>query len=149
MKRHRPDAFWLSHAVDGYSFACDVPVTERDRGDLYRLTRVFDRMVVEAGGRFYFAKDSVVGGESVRASLGDAVLRRFFALKRKVDPTFLLASNQFRRVFGPILEKIPGWPDFAGALQEPLPEPLARLAVERDPEREPEASETRKSGEGS
>ena len=29
MKRHRPDNFWLSHALDGYSFAMDFPVTDR------------------------------------------------------------------------------------------------------------------------
>lgn len=135
MKRHRADPFWLSHALDGFSFACDFPVTEHDRGRLYRLTREFDRMVVEAGGRFYFAKDSVVDGASARASIGDAVLRRFFALKRRLDPRGLLASNQFRRVWGPVLEAIPGWPEFAGALDEPLPEHLARLAAERDPAR--------------
>ena len=90
-------------------------------------------MVVEAGGRFYFAKDSVVSGEAARKTLGDAVLRRFFALKRRLDPHGLLASSQFRRVWEPVLKAIPGYPEFAGALEEPLPEPLARLAAERDP----------------
>ncbi len=133
MKRHRADPFWLSHAVDGYSFACDFPVTERNRGDLHRLTRAFDKLVVEAGGRFYLAKDSVVGGASLRASLGDTILRRFLALKHKVDPDQLLQSNQFRRILGPVLDALPGWPALEGALDEPLPETLERLAAERTP----------------
>jgi FAD/FMN-containing dehydrogenase len=100
MKRHRPDPFWLTHALDGYSLACDYPVTDRNRGRLLDLTAAFSRMVVGAGGRFYFAKDSVLDGDSVRASLGDEVLQRFFVLKKRHDPEGLISSNLFRRVFG-------------------------------------------------
>lgn len=132
MKRHRPDPFWLSHAVDGYSFACDFPVTEDNRGDLFELTRAFNRMVVEAGGRFYFAKDSVVDPQSVRSSFGDRILRRFFALKRALDPRGLASSNLFRRVMQPIREALG---DVEGALDEPLPATLEMLAEERDPAR--------------
>jgi decaprenylphospho-beta-D-ribofuranose 2-oxidase len=102
MKRHRADGFWLSHAVDGYSFAMDLPVTDRRREDLWRLARILTDIVVEAGGRFYFAKDSVVDAEAVRRSLGDEVLSKFLTLKRKLDPEHRLQGNLYRRVMAPI-----------------------------------------------
>jgi len=100
MKRHRQDAFWLSHALDGYSFACDFPVLPTRRGDLWRLTQRFNRVVTAAGGRFYFAKDSVLTGDAVERAFGPAVLGRFFALKERLDPQGTLQSSLFRRVFG-------------------------------------------------
>jgi hypothetical protein len=98
MKRHRPDGFWLSHAVDGYSFACDFPVREGRRGDLLRLARRWYHLCADAGGRFYLAKDSALQGETWRRSLGDAV-ERFLALKVRLDPQGLLGGSQFRRLF--------------------------------------------------
>jgi FAD/FMN-containing dehydrogenase len=126
MKRHRPDPFWLSHALDGYSFACDFPVRPGRRGELWRLTQRFNRLVVESGGRFYFAKDSVLDRESVLAAWGRAAIGRFMALKRRLDPEGLLQSNQFRRLFGD------GWVALAEASSEgeavepqPVAEPVA------------------------
>ena len=101
MKRHRPDAFWLSHAVDGYSLAMDLHVTERNRGKLLEMCRRFDEMIVEAGGRFYFAKDSVVSADAVRRAWGPELIGRFLDLKRRLDPDDLLQGNQFRRVMEP------------------------------------------------
>ena len=62
LKRHRPDRFLFSHAVDGYSLAIDfaVPRTSAGRADFQAMTHSFDRLVLEAGGRFYFAKDSTL-----------------------------------------------------------------------------------------
>lgn len=108
MKRHRPDAFWLGHAVDGYSLAMDFPVTDHRREDLWRLGQILAGIVVEAGGRFYPAKDSVVDAEAFRQSLGDDVLGRFFALKRLVDPRDLLQGNWYRRVMAPIRRSLFG-----------------------------------------
>lgn len=99
MKRHRDDRFWLSHAVDGYSFACDFAVRPGRRGDLFRLTQRFNQMVTQAGGRFYWVKDSVVDADSARRAWPAETLDRFFALKRKLDPQALLQSNLLRRVF--------------------------------------------------
>lgn len=107
MKRHRADAFPLSHAVDGYSFAMDFPVTPSNRERLYALTGTLNRIVVEAGGRFYFAKDSVVTPEVWRASLGDQVIGRFLALKKQYDPDDLLQGNLFRRVIAPLRKDVP------------------------------------------
>lgn len=121
MKRHRADAFPLSHAVDGYSFAMDFPVTERNRARLYQLTRTLERMVVESGGRFYFAKDSVVSPEAWRRSVGDEAVGRFLALKKRVDPDDLIQGNLFRRVIAPLRHDVP-------LIEEALevPAPVAR-----------------------
>lgn len=108
MKRHRTDPFWLSHAVDGYSWALDFPVHDGRREDLWRLTRLLDEMVVEAGGRFYFAKDAVVSPDAVRRSLGPELLARFLDLKRAVDPEGLLQGNLWRRVMAPIAQGVAG-----------------------------------------
>ena len=98
MKRHRKDPFWLSHAVDGYSFAMDFPVWPRRREDLHRLGRKLERLVLDAGGRYYLAKDSLVSGSSFRSSLGDEILGHFMGLKQSLDPDDVLQSNQWRRL---------------------------------------------------
>ena len=100
MKRHRCDAFWLSHALDGYSFAMDFPVTERNRKSLFALTQELESLVLNAGGRFYLAKDAVLSSAAFRKSLGEDTIEQFLALKRTVDPTFRFQGNAFRRVFG-------------------------------------------------
>jgi decaprenylphospho-beta-D-ribofuranose 2-oxidase len=100
MKRHREDGLLMSHAVDGYSLAQDFVVTNKNRQALYDLCQQFSDMVTKVGGRFYFAKDSVLESRSVRVSLGAEVLGKFFALKRRLDPDKLLQSNLYRRVFG-------------------------------------------------
>ena len=70
-KRHRPDKFLLTHAVDGFSLALDFKVTDRNRTSLSQMLKEFDRIVVEAGGRFYFAKNSETSAETARKFLGD------------------------------------------------------------------------------
>lgn len=119
MKRHRADKFWLSHAVDGYSFAMDFKVDDHRREDLWRLTQILNEMVVEAGGRFYFAKDSVVSPDAVRRSLGAEVLGRFFAKKLEVDPDELVQSNLYRRVMAPLRQK---WTPQVVPRPEPVPD---------------------------
>ena len=74
MKRHRRDDFLLSHAIDGYSLAQDFVVTNKNREKLYRMTQAFSDLVTEAGGRFYFAKDSVLEPSAIRKSLGQEIL---------------------------------------------------------------------------
>ncbi len=99
-KRHRPDDFLISHAVRGYSFALDFPVTKQNRPRLWELCRELDALVLGAGGRFYFAKDSTLTPEGAEASLGKETLDRFFALKRRCDPDGLLQTDLARRLFG-------------------------------------------------
>ena len=98
-KRHRPDKFLLSHAVDGFSLAMDFKVTEGNRATLSNMLKDFDRMVLEAGGRFYFAKNSETSAAAARAFLGEATIARFKELKKRCDPDHLLESDLYRRVF--------------------------------------------------
>ena len=99
-KRHRPDKFLLTHAVDGFSLALDFKVTERNRRRLSEMLQEFDRIVLDAGGRFYFAKNSETSAESARKFLGDTNIARFKKLKKRCDPNGLLESDLYRRVFG-------------------------------------------------
>ncbi|MEX2144070.1 MAG: hypothetical protein WD740_05695, partial [Anaerolineales bacterium] len=99
LKRHRPDKFLLSHAVDGYSLALDFRVTRANRARLVTLADQLDQRVLEAGGRFYFAKDSSLQREEVLGFLGAKTVRKFKALKRKVDPDDLLQTDLYRRCF--------------------------------------------------
>jgi FAD/FMN-containing dehydrogenase len=98
-KRHRPDKFLLSHAVDGFSLALDFKVTDGNRSALSKMLQEFDRMVLNAGGRFYFAKNSETSAEAARAFLGEETIAKFKALKKRCDPHTLLESDLYRRVF--------------------------------------------------
>jgi FAD/FMN-containing dehydrogenase len=98
LKRHRPDKFLFSHAVDGYSLALDFRVTDRNRPRLVKLANEMDKVVLAAGGRFYFAKDSTLNREAVASYLG-AAIAKFRKLKRKVDPHSLLQTDLYRRCF--------------------------------------------------
>lgn len=98
-KRHRPDNFLFSHALDGFSLAFDFKITKNNRAALEKMTHDFDKIVLDAGGRFYFAKNSETSPETARAFLGDEALAKFRALKERCDPENLLNSNLYRRVF--------------------------------------------------
>ena len=99
-KRHRPDQFLLTHAVDGFSLALDFKVTERNRASLSQMLKEFDKMVIQAGGRFYFAKNSETSPEIARNFLGEETIRKFKTLKNRCDPENILESDLYRRVFG-------------------------------------------------
>jgi FAD/FMN-containing dehydrogenase len=99
-KRHRPDKFLLTHAVDGFSLALDFKVTDANRVPLSKMLKEFDRIVLNAGGRFYFAKNSETSAEATRAFLGEETIKKFKELKKRCDPGHVLESNLFRRVFG-------------------------------------------------
>jgi decaprenylphospho-beta-D-ribofuranose 2-oxidase len=98
-KRHRPDRFLLSHAVDGFSLALDFKVTDGNRAKLSRMLQEFDRIVLDAGGRFYFAKNSETTPESTLRFLGEKTVAEFKKLKKRCDPDGLLESDLYRRVF--------------------------------------------------
>jgi decaprenylphospho-beta-D-ribofuranose 2-oxidase len=99
-KRHRPDDFLLTHAVDGFSLALDFKVVDSKRTRLATMLQGFDRIVLDAGGRFYFAKNSETTAETARRFLGEATIQKFRALKKRCDPNHLLESDLYRRVFG-------------------------------------------------
>jgi FAD/FMN-containing dehydrogenase len=98
-KRHRPDRFLLTHAVDGFSLAMDFKVTDGNRATLSKMLEEFDRIVLNAGGRFYFAKNSETSAAAARAFLGEATIAKFKELKKRCDPDNLLESDLYRRVF--------------------------------------------------
>jgi FAD/FMN-containing dehydrogenase len=98
LKRHRPDDFLLTHAVDGFSLALDFPVTEGRRAELWAMIRELAEPVVAAGGRFYPAKDAALPGELYRATFRRGELETFNELKRRVDPHRLLRSALAERL---------------------------------------------------
>ena len=98
MKRYRPDDFLLSHALDGYSLALDFPVTRNNRESLWRLCAELSERVLEAGGRFYPAKDSVMRPQDFARSVGEPALARFEALRAEHDPERILHTDLAERV---------------------------------------------------
>jgi FAD/FMN-containing dehydrogenase len=99
-KRHRPDGFLMTHGLDGYSLAMDFRITDRRRPRIAALTRELDEIVLAAGGRFYFAKDSTLRPEVAQAYLGKQTIDKFKKLKQQTDPDNLLQTDLWRRVFG-------------------------------------------------
>lgn len=100
LKRHRPDPFLMTHAVDGYSLAMDfaVPGSRGRRDALWRLCQELADLVLDAGGRFYYAKDAVLLASSFARVHGDAAVAEFRALKQRLDPGNLLQSDLSRRL---------------------------------------------------
>ena len=99
LKRHRPDKFLLTHAVDGFSLALDFRVTRGNRAMLLQLAADMDKIVMQAGGRFYFAKDSTLRRDEVNSYLGSKTIQQFKALKSKLDPENILQTDLYRRCF--------------------------------------------------
>jgi decaprenylphospho-beta-D-ribofuranose 2-oxidase len=98
-KRHRPDKFLLTHAVDGFSLALDFKITNGNRARLSAMLQEFDKIVLDAGGRFYFAKNSETRPETAVRFLGEETIAKFKKLKKRCDPDGLLESDLYRRVF--------------------------------------------------
>ncbi len=99
LKRHRPDGFLMSHAVDGFSLALEIRLTRRNRRAVWALARQLDRLVLDAGGRFYLAKDLTLDRAAARGYLGEDRIRRFLELKRACDPEERLQTDLYRRLF--------------------------------------------------
>ena len=57
-----------------------------------------EAVVLDAGGRFYYAKDAVLQESSFARVHGDAATKQFRALKDKWDPQRLLQSDLSRRM---------------------------------------------------
>lgn len=100
LKRHRKDPFLMTHGLDGYSLAMDfaVPTSPQRRKELWDLcARMTDR-VLDAQGRFYYAKDLTMSPSCPEKIHGAAALETFRALKRKYDPSAILGSSLARRL---------------------------------------------------
>ncbi|MCA9003300.1 MAG: FAD-binding oxidoreductase, partial [Planctomycetes bacterium] len=101
LKRHQPDDFLLTHAVDGWSLAMDFKVTPETRGRIWDLAADMTEIVLQGGGRFYFAKDLVLGPGALRRAFDETAVSRFLELKRELDPQNLFQSDLYRRVLAP------------------------------------------------
>lgn len=101
LKRHRPDPFLLTHALDGWSMAMDFPVTGKNRNALWALTEQLTERVLASGGKFYFAKDSVLRKGDVERAYGRDRLDQFLALKQQHDPNGMLSSDLWSRALAP------------------------------------------------
>jgi decaprenylphospho-beta-D-ribofuranose 2-oxidase len=100
LKRHKPDPFWLTHALDGWSFALDFRVRPERREALWKHCHELTEIVLAGGGKFYFAKDLVLRPQDVERFYPPGRLDAFRALKRELDPEGLLQSDVWRRIGG-------------------------------------------------
>lgn len=98
-KRHRPDPFLMSYGGDGWSLAMDFPLTARNRHAIWALAAEMDPIVLDAGGRFYFAKDSTLHPSRLATFYAEPRVQQFLALKRRLDPENLLQTDLYRRLF--------------------------------------------------
>ena len=98
-KRHRPDPFWMTHSSDGWSLAMDFKVTPANRESLWACCDELTRIVLAGGGKFYFAKDLVIGHQAMLRSFPTDKRQAFLHLKREHDPEELLQTDLWRRVF--------------------------------------------------
>jgi decaprenylphospho-beta-D-ribofuranose 2-oxidase len=88
-----PSGGLLSFPFDGLAVAIDMPA--RARG-LHAALEQADRLVAEASGRVYLAKDSRLAPEALAAMYPE--LPRFMELRARVDPDGVLCSDMARRL---------------------------------------------------
>jgi decaprenylphospho-beta-D-ribofuranose 2-oxidase len=83
----------LSFPTPGWTLTLDLPAGVAGLGG---LVGELDRMVLDAGGRHYLAKDATATPETIRA--GYPRLDEFLQIRRTVDPTGRWISDQARRL---------------------------------------------------
>jgi decaprenylphospho-beta-D-ribofuranose 2-oxidase len=103
IKQHRRDPFLLSYQVDGFSLELNYPRTLENAEGLKQMVQHMIASVIEAGGRFYLAKDHYLTHAEYRRSIGDEAVDAFLQIKQHYDPDTLLQSDLYRRVFQPPL----------------------------------------------
>lgn len=104
IKQHRRDPFRLSYQVDGFSLELNYQRTHQHGPRLERVLREMIAIVIDAGGRFYLAKDHFLTHAQYRHSVGDEAVDTFLQLKQRYDPERLLQSDLYHRVFQPALQ---------------------------------------------
>ena len=93
LKRMGPGrAGYLSFPMEGYTLAVDFPNRGRAGGLIGRLID----MTAEAGGRIYFAKDSLARAEQIGAMYPD--LGKWQAAVAKADPGGIFETDMTRRL---------------------------------------------------
>lgn len=90
----------MTHAVDGFSMAMDfaVSTSPRKRAALWAMCRRMADVVLDAGGRFYYAKDAVLEQPSFERVHGAEATQRFRMLKDRCDPRGMLQTELSRRL---------------------------------------------------
>jgi decaprenylphospho-beta-D-ribofuranose 2-oxidase len=83
----------LSFPIAGWTLALDIPAAVRGLGP---LLDELDRLVVEAGGRVYLAKDSRLAPDLVPIMYPE--LGRFQELRARMDPSHVIQSDLARRL---------------------------------------------------
>jgi decaprenylphospho-beta-D-ribofuranose 2-oxidase len=80
--------------------AMDIPVSKNKsrRESLWRLCQQMAEVVLDAGGRFYYAKDAVLLESSFARVHGEDTTKQFRALKEKWDPQRMLQTDLSRRM---------------------------------------------------
>lgn len=94
LKRFGPESGGLlSFPTPGWTLTLDLPAAVAGLGG---LVGELDRMVLNAGGRHYLAKDATATPEIIRA--GYPRLDEWLQIRRTVDPTGRWISDQARRL---------------------------------------------------
>jgi decaprenylphospho-beta-D-ribofuranose 2-oxidase len=83
----------LSFPAPGWTLALDVPAGTKGLGDMLHS---LDRLVLDAGGRHYFAKDSVTTPDAIRR--GYPRLDEWKAVRDAADPLGVWQSDLSRRL---------------------------------------------------
>ncbi len=97
-KQHRANQSLLAYELDGFSLSLDFHVTARNTTRLDTLLHALRGPVMDAGGRFYMAKDDVIDAADFARSLGAERVAAFRAIKQQLDPEGNLMSNLGRRI---------------------------------------------------
>jgi len=97
-KRHKDDPYLMTHAVDGYSVAMDIPVYPKTRHRVWDLAAELDEIMIASNGRFYFAKDATLRPEVFERVFRPERVAAFRRLKERCDPENILQTNLSRRI---------------------------------------------------
>jgi len=93
LKKMGPQQGLLSFPLAGYTLTLDFPISSQ----LAALLKELDKMVVEAGGRVYLAKDAFLDEQTFK-SMYNGFWQKWLEVKAKYDPNCLFQSNLSRRV---------------------------------------------------
>ena len=93
LKRFGPGHTMLSFPSPGWTLALDLPAAQRG---LRPVLNGFDRLVAEAGGRVYLAKDARLDPALIPTMYPD--LDRWREVRERLDPQHVLRSDLARRL---------------------------------------------------
>jgi FAD/FMN-containing dehydrogenase len=77
-----------------------VPTSQRKRAALWSMCQRLADVVLDAGGRFYYAKDALLPQPAFERVHGSEAVRTFRSLKERCDPRGMLQTDLSRRLMG-------------------------------------------------